>query len=104
MSHYPHLFSPLTINGMTIKNRIIMPPMGTNLASLNGEVSQEQLDYYELRARGGTGLITIENICIDFLLPPTAPRNYVSITINISPVCLNLPKPCTATARVSPYN
>ncbi|GJK42534.1 oxidoreductase [Klebsiella grimontii] len=66
MSHYPHLFSPLTINGMTIKNRIIMPPMGTNLASLNGEVTQEQIDYYELRARGGTGLITIENICIDF--------------------------------------
>lgn len=66
MSHYPHLFSPLTINGMTIKNRMIMPPMGTNLASLNGEVTQEQIDYYELRARGGTGLITIENICIDF--------------------------------------
>lgn len=66
MSHYPHLFSPLTINGMTLKNRIIMPPMGTNLASLNGEVTQEQIDYYELRARGGTGLITIENICIDF--------------------------------------
>lgn len=66
MSLYPHLFSPLTINGMTIKNRIIMPPMGTNLASLNGEVTQEQIDYYELRARGGTGLITIENICIDF--------------------------------------
>ena len=66
MSHYQHLFTPLIINGMTIKNRIIMPPMGTNLASLNGEVSQEQLEYYELRAKGGTGLITIENICIDF--------------------------------------
>ncbi|VYU28736.1 NAD(P)-binding protein [Metakosakonia massiliensis] len=66
MSHYQHLFTPLTINGMTLKNRIIMPPMGTNLASLNGEVSQEQFEYYELRARGGTGLITIENICIDF--------------------------------------
>ncbi len=66
MSHYPHLFSPLTINGMTIKNRIIMPPMGTNMATLNGEVSQEQLEYYELRAKGGTGLITVENICIDF--------------------------------------
>ncbi|PQO58853.1 hypothetical protein C5706_32985, partial [Klebsiella pneumoniae] len=25
-----------------------------------GEVSQEQLEYYELRAKGGTGLITIE--------------------------------------------
>lgn len=43
-----------------------MPPMGTNMATLNGEVSQEQLEYYELRAKGGTGLITIENICIDF--------------------------------------
>ena len=41
--------------------------MGTNMATLNGEVSQEQLEYYELRAKGGTGLITIENICIDFL-------------------------------------
>ncbi len=66
MSHYQHLFSPLTINGMTIKNRIIMPPMGTNMATINGEVSREQLEYYELRAKGGTGLITIENICIDF--------------------------------------
>ncbi|WP_159098010.1 oxidoreductase, partial [Klebsiella pneumoniae] len=42
MSHYPHLFSPFTINGMTLKNRIIMPPMGTNMATPNGEVSQEQ--------------------------------------------------------------
>ena len=50
MSHYPHLFSPLTINGMTLKNRIIMPPIGTNMATINGEVSQEQLEYYELRA------------------------------------------------------
>lgn len=66
MSHYQHLFTPLTINGMTLKNRIIMPPMGTNMATLNGEVSPEQLKYYELRAKGGTGLITIENICIDF--------------------------------------
>ncbi len=65
MSHYPHLFSPLTINGMTLKPHYA--PMGTNMATLNGEVSQEQLEYYELRAKGGTGLITIENICIDFL-------------------------------------
>lgn len=41
-------------------------PDGHQLATLNGEVSQEQLEYYELRAKGGTGLITIENICIDF--------------------------------------
>lgn len=81
-----------------------MPPMGTNLASLNGEVSQEQLDYYELRARGGTGLITIENICIDF---PFASNGTTQLRIDNDQyilVCLNLPKPFTATARVSPYN
>jgi 2,4-dienoyl-CoA reductase (NADPH2) len=66
MSKLQHIFAPITINGMTLKNRIIMPPMGTNFATLQGEVSQEQLSYYELRARGGTGLITIENACIDF--------------------------------------
>nr|VXZ88678.1 NADH oxidase [Klebsiella pneumoniae] len=88
MSHYPHLFSPLTINGMTLKPHYYAP-MGTNMATLNGEVSQEQLEYYELRAKGGTGLITIENICIDFPSPPTAPPNCASITINIFHGCLN---------------
>lgn len=89
MSHYPHLFSPLTINGMTLKNRIIMPPMGTNMATLNGEVSQEQLEYYELRAKGGTGLITIEIFVLISPSPPTAPPNCASITINIFHGCLN---------------
>ena len=27
---YPHIFSPLTVKNMTIKNRIVMMPMGTN--------------------------------------------------------------------------
>ncbi|MFK8260133.1 FAD-dependent oxidoreductase [Erwinia sp. AnSW2-5] len=66
MNGYRHLFTPITINGMRLKNRIIMPPMGTNFAGLNGEVSEQQLDYYALRAKGGTALITIENVCIDF--------------------------------------
>ncbi|MFS2223178.1 FAD-dependent oxidoreductase [Pantoea sp. B65] len=66
MNTYRHLFTPIVINGMRLKNRIIMPPMGTNFAGLNGEVSEQQLAYYALRAKGGTGLITIENACIDF--------------------------------------
>lgn len=28
MTDYPHIFQPLTINGMTVRNRIMMPPMG----------------------------------------------------------------------------
>lgn len=63
---YPHLFSPITLRRMTIKNRVIMPPMGSNFATYTGEVSEEMKNYYGLRARGGTGLIIVENACIDY--------------------------------------
>lgn len=67
MSHgFPHLFSSFTIKRTTFKNRVIMPPMGSNLATLNGEVSEEMKAYYGLRAKGGTGMIIVENACIDF--------------------------------------
>ena len=34
---YPHIFSPLTVKNMTIKNRIVMMPMGTNYGEQNGD-------------------------------------------------------------------
>ncbi len=65
-SKYPNLISPITINGMTLRNRTVMPPIGSNFATVTGEVSEEMIKYYELRAKGGTGLIIVENMCIDF--------------------------------------
>ena len=62
---YPHLFSPLTVKNMTIKNRIVMMPMGTNYGEQNGEMSFLHINYYEQRAKGGTGLIIVENASID---------------------------------------
>ena len=66
--NYPHIFEPLTVKRTTFRNRVIMPPMGSNLASFTGEVTEEMKDYYGLRARGGTALITVENACIDYPL------------------------------------
>ncbi|WP_010631499.1 FAD-dependent oxidoreductase [Sporolactobacillus vineae] len=66
VTDYPLLFKPLTVKRMTIKNRIIMPPMGTNFANLDGSMSEDHLSYYRDRARGGTGLIILENVCIDY--------------------------------------
>lgn len=68
MSEYKTIFSPVTIKKMTIKNRIVMPPMGTNYAGPNGELTDDHIKYYELRAKGGTGLIIVENACIAFHL------------------------------------
>lgn len=66
--HYPHIFEPFTVKRTTFRNRVIMPPMGSNLATFTGEVSEEMKNYYGLRARGGTALITVENACIDYPL------------------------------------
>ena len=54
------LAEPGRIGSMTIKNRMVMPAMGTNLANPDGTVSQPLIDYYEARAAGGVGLIITE--------------------------------------------
>ena len=64
-SNYQHIFTPLTVKNMTIKNRITMMPMGTNYGEQNGEMSFLHINYYEQRAKGGTGLIIVENASVD---------------------------------------
>ena len=59
---YPYraLFSPLTINSVTVKNRVIMAPMGgLDLASHSGRPAPEVLNFYEARAKGGAGMIVV---------------------------------------------
>lgn len=53
------LFTPLKIGGHTIKNRIVFGPHRTNFAVEN-RPGNRHTGYYELRARGGAGLIVIE--------------------------------------------
>ncbi len=57
MSTHPHLFEPLTIRGLTLKNRIVMPPMGTRYPTYGGAATPRLARYYAERARGGVGLI-----------------------------------------------
>lgn len=59
MNQYPHLFSPIQIGETTVKNRVFMPPISTNLAK-KGYVTEELIQHYAARARGGVGLIVTE--------------------------------------------
>ena len=53
-----NLFERTTLGTMEVKNRIAMAPMGTaGLADLDGGYSRRLIDFYEARARGGTGMI-----------------------------------------------
>ena len=56
---YDALFSPIRVNRLTLKNRIVMAPMGNiDMCEETGRPNQKMLDYFFARAKGGCGLIT----------------------------------------------
>jgi len=61
MSHasFPNLFSPITLGGFTLKNRIVSTGHETHLNE-KGKVGDRLIAYHEARARGGAGLIVVE--------------------------------------------
>ena len=66
MSDYQHLLKPGKIGGLTLRNRIVMAPMGSNYADEDGHCSERIQAFYEARAKGGVGLITMGSIAIAF--------------------------------------
>ncbi|HEX3010671.1 MAG TPA: NAD(P)/FAD-dependent oxidoreductase [Syntrophomonadaceae bacterium] len=65
MDELTSLFSPGTIGGLRLKNRIVMSPMAVNYAGLDGSVSDALVDYIAARARGGVGAIIVEAAVVD---------------------------------------
>ena len=59
MNSYKHLLSPIKIGETVVKNRVFMPPISTNLAN-DGYVTDELVEHYAARAKGGVGLIVTE--------------------------------------------
>lgn len=57
---YEKLFSPMNIGGVTVKNRSVMAPMLMGFAEMDGKPNEQLMNYYEERAKGGTGLIITE--------------------------------------------
>lgn len=57
--YFPHLFEPIKIGKTTVKNRIFMPPLSTNMAD-KGYVTDALVEHYSTRAKGGVGLIVTE--------------------------------------------
>lgn len=69
---YTSLFSPITINKLEIKNRLVMGPMGNiNMADEHGKPSEKMIKYFTERAKGNVGLITTGLIPTTFGIDPT---------------------------------
>ena len=54
------LWQPLQVAHRTLRNRIVFPPVVTNLASGGGEVTDDLLTHYRRIAAGGAGLVIVE--------------------------------------------
>ena len=56
---YDMMFSPVKVNRITIKNRLVMAPMGNiSMCDETGRPNEKMLAYFTERAKGGVGLIT----------------------------------------------
>ena len=56
----PHLFEPVTFRDLTLKNRVIMAPMGQYQAGGDAVATDWHFIHYATRAVGGVGLVMVE--------------------------------------------
>lgn len=60
MNKLEHLLQPITVRNLQIPNRVVMPPMGSNLGNTDGTVSEANLTYFKRRVQSGAGFIITE--------------------------------------------
>ncbi len=62
---YALLHTPIHIGTMALRNRIVMSPMENQFGTPDGRPTARSIAYFEARARGGVGLITLGASAID---------------------------------------
>jgi len=62
---YTHVFQPIKIGNVTLKNRIVTNPMMSGLTTYDGEITAEFIAYCSSLAKTGTALVTIGDTAID---------------------------------------
>lgn len=61
---YPNLCRPITIGGVTFRNRMFSAPMGGTDITNDGCIGQKSTAFYELRAKGGAGAVTVSECMV----------------------------------------
>ncbi|MGE5381522.1 MAG: FAD-dependent oxidoreductase [Methylocystaceae bacterium] len=62
------LASPLQVGELVFPNRVVVPAMHTNLASAQGEVTDQLVQHYIRRAQGGAGAVVVEVAAVQYPL------------------------------------
>lgn len=74
----PPLLTPFTVGGLTLANRIVVPPMLTYSAAEDGAATDFHLVHYGARAMGGAGLVMTETLAVspEGRMTPACPGLY----------------------------
>jgi len=76
---YPHLYSPLKLGNVILRNRMISAPMSFPDIPQEGYLTLPSSAFYELRAMGGAAAVTISECVVH---PQTGKSHTVNIDIN----------------------
>lgn len=79
---YPHLSSPITVAGVTFRNRMFSAPMGGTDITNDGCIGPKSTAFYELRAKGGAGAVTVSECMVH-------PKTDGSHAYHLDPSILN---------------
>lgn len=61
---FPNLSKPITLGRVTFKNRMFSAPMGGTDITNDGCIGPKSVGFYELRAKGGAGAVTISECMV----------------------------------------
>lgn len=62
---YPHLFAPLQVGNLYIKNRIFAAPTGMMSLTPQGHLTDDNMAYYGRKAAGGAAVVTLGESIVD---------------------------------------
>ena len=86
------LLEPLEINHMTLKNRIMFPPMTTGYEARDGSITEQSINFYKRVAEGGASYIVLGDVTPVHTISPPRPSSSTMIR---SPRSRPWPTRCT---------
>ena len=94
---YPHLCAPITIAGVTFRNRMFSAPMGGTDITNDGCIGPKSTAFYELRAKGGAGAVTVSECMVHPATDGSTPTIWTraSSTLWLPPPTRQMPSAAT---------
>jgi 2,4-dienoyl-CoA reductase-like NADH-dependent reductase (Old Yellow Enzyme family)/thioredoxin reductase len=88
------LLQPVEVGPVLLRNRMVMAPMETMHNHADGSVSQDMIDYYVERAKGGIGLIVVQNSAVDTIASRSIFRQLCINSDHLIPGLAKLAEAC----------